>query len=145
MTNPIDQINPEGKPIIYVLAFYRGYEGDDAEQGTTNSNSHRAIAFGEWLQRKFPNYLVYVPHKEVMCNEAWRQGLVDSDNVMDICKTIVKYSILGVALEPISQGMAEEIAVANENDIPIVTSEGTGEKTFDDVALALAGIRYETE
>ena len=105
---------------IYFAAAYRGALGDNTTDEIIAQNVRRATEIGDKLQELFPDIDVFIPHKELIGNTAWKIGLLTSEDIVNICCEIVSRCDLIVALKPISPGMALEIEMASELAIPVI-------------------------
>jgi len=103
----------------YWCSAYRGKDGDNATEQVIRDNVKTAIGLGLKIGKDFPQFQLTVPHKELICNQLWKDNKVTSEDIVRSCCKIVLLHKLLIAYGAVYGGMIQEILTAEANGITV--------------------------
>ena len=135
------------KAKAYLCMQYRGDNGDDATDAEIQANIEKARQVAFAIRRAFPESLdLYVPHfNEDIVHRLWKKGLIDSDDILDICCDIVAEQDFLIAIGSMSDGMMREQKHAISIGRPVIRIDVFDDDAKEHIGLQIARVQVNGE
>ena len=132
---------------FYLCTKYRGDNGDLATDEEIDENCRTALAIGDAIRRDFPDVEIYIPHeKQEIVRRLWRKGLIDSDDIIEVCCDIIKEECAGViVVGTVSKGMLKEIVCTARWGLIIVEGDCYDDDLKENIADAIVGLQERND
>jgi len=132
----------------YFCARVRGANRDAVTPDVKAKNVEEGLAMARTIQAEFPSIKLYIPHDhETMIDILWRWDYLSSGDIIEAsCEIINRCQLLIVWTgRGISGGMAQEMAYARQNHIPVFEFEEWNDYAKERLARTLSDIRIKME
>ena len=106
---------------IYIAYWWRGPGGDNEDMTLIEQNIAQAWAIRDIVQERFPDAIIYLPHKYTYAIEPWRKGTITTEQILEqTCDVVRLCDAIFVCHKDPSPGMLQEIEAAEAAGVAVV-------------------------